>query len=148
MYNKIPFNLILEKKPANCYVRGTAFCIAETLTFHKVDRKCLESSEMLCWRRMEISWIDCVTCEEVLHRMKGERKSIQTIKRRNDNWIGHISHRNCLLKHIIEGKIEGMIENTERRGRRPRIYFMSLTLRLLMSYIYIYIYIYIWSAYS
>jgi hypothetical protein len=26
--------------------------------------------------------------------------------------------RNCLLKHVIEGKIEGRIEVTERRGRR------------------------------
>jgi len=26
--------------------------------------------------------------------------------------------RNCLLRHVIEGKIEGMIEVTGRRGRR------------------------------
>jgi hypothetical protein len=26
--------------------------------------------------------------------------------------------RNCLLKHVIEGKIEERIEVTERRGRR------------------------------
>jgi len=26
--------------------------------------------------------------------------------------------RNCLIKHIIEGKIEGRIEVTGRRGRR------------------------------
>jgi hypothetical protein len=26
--------------------------------------------------------------------------------------------RNCLLKHVIEGKLEGRIEMTERRGRR------------------------------
>jgi hypothetical protein len=23
------------------------------------------------------------------------------------NWIGHILRRHCLLKHVIEGKIEG-----------------------------------------
>jgi hypothetical protein len=28
--------------------------------------------------------------------------------------------RNCRLKHNIEGKIEKMIEGTERRGRRHR----------------------------
>jgi hypothetical protein len=33
---------------------------------------------------------------------------------------GHILRRNCLLKHVIEGKIEGRIEMTERRGRRRR----------------------------
>ena len=27
-------------------------------------------------------------------------------KRRKANWIGHILHRNCLLKQFIEGKID------------------------------------------
>jgi hypothetical protein len=26
---------------------------------------------------------------------------------RKANWIGHIWRRNCLLTHVIEGKIEG-----------------------------------------
>jgi hypothetical protein len=25
------------------------------------------------------------------------------------NWIGHILRRNCVLKHVIEGKLEGRI---------------------------------------
>jgi len=28
-------------------------------------------------------------------------------KRRKTNWTGHILHRNCLLKHVIERKMEG-----------------------------------------
>ena len=28
--------------------------------------------------------------------------------------------RNCLLKHVIEGEIEGRIEVTGRGGQRPR----------------------------
>jgi hypothetical protein len=28
------------------------------------------------------------------------------VKRRKDNWIDHILCRNCLLKHVIEGKIK------------------------------------------
>jgi hypothetical protein len=36
------------------------------------------------------------------------------------NWIGHILHRNCLLKQITEGKIKGQIEVTRRRGRRRK----------------------------
>jgi hypothetical protein len=43
---------------------------------------------------------------------------LHTIKRRKANWIGHILGRNCLLKHVIEGKLEGRIEMTGRRGRR------------------------------
>jgi hypothetical protein len=34
------------------------------------------------------------------------------------HWIGHILRRNCLLKEVIEGKINGRIEVTRRRGRR------------------------------
>jgi hypothetical protein len=58
--------------------------------------------------------------EEVLHRVKEERNILHTIKRREANWIGHILRRNCLLKHVIEGKLEGRIEMTGRRGRRRK----------------------------
>jgi hypothetical protein len=44
--------------------------------------------------------------EEVLHRVTDERNTLHTINRRKANWIGHIWRRNCLLKHIIEGKTE------------------------------------------
>jgi hypothetical protein len=66
----------------------------------------------------KISWTDRVRDEEVLQRVKGERNIVQAIKRRKANWIGLILCRNCLLKHIIEGKIEGRMEVTVRRGRR------------------------------
>jgi hypothetical protein len=36
------------------------------------------------------------------------------------NWIFPISHSNRLLKHIIEENIEGRIEVTGRRGRKPK----------------------------
>jgi hypothetical protein len=94
---------------------------AENWTFRKVDQKYLESFEMWCWRRVEkISWTDRVRNEEVLHRVKEERNIVLTVKRRNANWIGHILRRNCLLKHVIEGKLEGRIEMTGRRGRRRK----------------------------
>jgi hypothetical protein len=66
----------------------------------------------------KISWTDRVKNEEVLHRVKEERNIVHTIKRRKANWIVHILRRNCLLKHVIEGKLEGRIEMTGRRGRR------------------------------
>jgi hypothetical protein len=43
---------------------------------------------------------------EVLRRVKEERNIIHTIKRRKANWIGHILRKNCLIKRIIEGKVE------------------------------------------
>jgi hypothetical protein len=36
------------------------------------------------------------------------------------DWIGHILRRNCLLRHVIEGKIKGGIEMTGRRGSRRK----------------------------
>jgi hypothetical protein len=55
----------------------------------------------------KISWTDRVRNEEVLHRFKEERNFLHTIKRRQASCIGHILRRNCLLKDVIEGKIEG-----------------------------------------
>jgi len=61
----------------------------------------------LCLRRMhKISLTDHVRHEEVLQRVGEDRNILQTIKRMKVNWIGHILHRNCCLKHLIEGKIE------------------------------------------
>jgi hypothetical protein len=39
------------------------------------------------------------------------------MRRKKANWIGHILRRNCLLKHVIEGKVKGKIEVKERRWR-------------------------------
>jgi hypothetical protein len=66
----------------------------------------------------KISWTDRVRNEDVLHRVKEERNIVHTIKRRKANWIGHILRRNCLLKHVIKGKLEERIEMMRRRGRR------------------------------
>jgi len=59
------------------------------------------------------------------HEMS-KRNIQQTIKRRKANWTGHVSRRNCLLKHVIEGKIEGRLEVTERQGRRSKQLLVGL----------------------
>jgi hypothetical protein len=80
-----------------------------------VDQKYLKSFEIWRWRRLEkISWTDRVNDEEVLHRVK-EKRNIHTIKRRKGNGIGSILRRDCLIKHVIEGKIETRIEAVRRR---------------------------------
>jgi len=55
---------------------------------------------------------------EVLHRVMEERNILQTRKRRNTNWIGHVLLTTCLIKQVIEGKIAGKIEVMGRGGRR------------------------------
>ena len=60
--------------------------------------------------------------EEVLRRVNEERNIVQTMKRRKVYWIGHSWRRNCLLRHVIEGKIKERIEVTERRGKEVSSY--------------------------
>jgi hypothetical protein len=68
---------------------------------------------------VKISWTDH-SRNKVLHGVKKERNILCTIARRKADWIGHILCRNCFLKHITEGKIEGRIEVTGIRGRRHK----------------------------
>jgi hypothetical protein len=58
----------------------------------------------------------------LLHRVKGEQNILPTVKRGKANWIGRILCRNYLLKHVIEGKIEGM----GRRGKYESSYWLTL----------------------
>jgi hypothetical protein len=50
-----------------------------------------------------------VTNEEVLRRIKEKGNILRAIKMRTANRIGNILRRNCLLKHAIQGKVEGRI---------------------------------------
>jgi hypothetical protein len=71
----------------------------------------------------KISWTDHVRNEDVLFRVKEQRNILHEVRKRKVNWIGHILCRNCLLQRVIEGKIQGGIEVTERQGRRRRKLF-------------------------
>jgi len=89
------------------------------ILFRKVDGKYLGHFEMWCWRRTEkVSRVDDVKNELLLHIIEKEGNNLHTKKCRKANWIGNILRRNCLLKHISEGKIDGRIEVMERRERR------------------------------
>jgi hypothetical protein len=68
----------------------------------------------------KISWTDHARNEEVLPRVKERRNILHEISKWKANWIGHILRRSCLLRQVIEGKIQGGIEVTGRRGRRRR----------------------------
>jgi len=112
-------DLELRMKLVKCYIWSIALYGAETWTLRAVDQKNLESFEMWCWRRMEkISWTDHVRNEDVLLIVKEQRNILHEIRKRKSNWIGHILRRNCLLQRVTEGKVQGGIEVTGRRGRR------------------------------
>ena len=56
--------------------------------------------------------------EEVLHRANDDRNILHKIERWKATCIGHLLRKNCLLKHVIERKIEERTELVERRVRR------------------------------
>jgi len=68
----------------------------------------------------KISWTDHVRNEEVILRVNEQRNILHEIRKRKANWIGHILRRNCILKQVIEGKINGEMEVTRRQGRRRK----------------------------
>jgi len=64
-----------------------------------------------------ISWKDCMKNEEVLQRIEEQCHIPHTIKGRKANGIDHILRRDCLIKHVIEGK-----QKEDVTGRRGRIH--------------------------
>ena len=68
-----------------CYVWSVALYGAESWTLRAVDQKHLESFEMWCCRRMEkIIWTDHVRNEEVLLRVKEQRKTLHEIRKQDE----------------------------------------------------------------
>jgi hypothetical protein len=53
--------------------------------------------------------------KNTVQRLKKKRNILYTVKRRTPNWIDKILCRNCLLRHVIEGKIE---EKARRKGKQ------------------------------
>jgi hypothetical protein len=95
-----------KEKIVKRYIWSSAVHGAETWALRRIDQKCLESFEMWYWRRIEKTTRTDRVRNEVSQRIKEERNILQTIKRRNVNWIGHILRRNWLLKHVIKGNVE------------------------------------------
>ena len=117
---KLKFNLRKEQ------VMWSIWCIA------LCDGETLRSFEKWCWRRMDISWNDHVRNEKVWHRDK-EGNIPQKIREWKANWMGHILCKNCILKHVNEGKIEGMIEVMVRQGRRCKQLLHDLKERIMAT---------------
>ena len=66
----------------------------------------------------KISWTDHVRNEEVLLGVNEQRNILHEIIKWKGNWFGHILHRNCLLKQVIEGKIKGQIKMTKKTRKK------------------------------
>jgi hypothetical protein len=92
----------------------------KTWTIAKAERRRIEAFKMWCFRRMlKISWTDMVSNEEVLERMSVRRTLWSSIKKRRNEWIGHVLRHGGLLGLIIEGCVEG--KNARGRPREWNI---------------------------
>ena len=67
---------------------------------------------------------------DMLQRVKGGEEYPATLKRRKANWIGHMLRRNCLLKDVIERKIEGRIGVNEDEEEDVSSYWNALRKRV------------------
>jgi hypothetical protein len=114
-------NKTLQKRLVKTLIWPVTLYGSETWTLRKTDLQRLEAFEMWIWRRMEkISWTEKKSNEEVLTLVDENRNLIDTIRRRQRNWIGHILRSDCLLREILEGKIQGK----KARGR-PRLMMLD-----------------------
>jgi len=66
----------------------------------------------------KISWTARVRNQDVLYGVKEEKNILQTTERRKANGFGNILHRNCFLKHVIKGNIDGRMEVKGRRRKQ------------------------------
>jgi len=107
----------LKKKMVKTLIWPVVLYGYETWTMRKEETIRLEAFEMWVWRRMEkVSWKDRKTNEEVLSAVSEERSLVNTILHRKKNWIGHILRNDCLMRDVIEGRMEG-----KRPVGRPRM---------------------------
>ena len=63
---------------------------------------------------MENISLTCHVKNELLRRAKEERSVLKIILKKGSN-LGQILPRNCLLKHVIEWRIDGMVKRERRR---------------------------------
>jgi hypothetical protein len=113
--------LELKKRMVKSLVWSVVLYGAETWTVTKEDTKRLEAFEMWTWRRiLKISWTEHQSNEEVLRKVQEERTLMNTIRKRQTNWIGHILRGDSLLKTVMEGRMLG-----KKVAGRPRIMMLD-----------------------
>ena len=106
------------------YVWSILLYGCETWTITAETKKNLEAAEMWFYRRMlRISWKEKRTNESILEETNQERSLINTIRKRQLKFIGHICRHKGLEFLSLTGKIEG----TRSRGRQKFTFLDSLS---------------------
>jgi len=100
--------------------RFHAFRLWLSLNNLKIIRAYFVISEMWCWRSVEKTVGPILWEMEVFQRVRVESNRLQKMKTSNANWICHILRRTCLIKHVIQWKIQETIDVKGRRGIRRK----------------------------
>ena len=101
------------------YVWSTLTYGCETWTISKEANKRLEAAEMWMLRRMlRIPWTARKTNEQVLQQAETERQLMKQIKKRQLNFLGHVTRKHKVEHLSLTGKIEGK----RARGRQRQTY--------------------------
>ena len=85
------------------------------------QKRKIQAVEMRCYRKLlQISYKDHVTNEEVCAKIqqviRPHEDLLTTVKRRKQQWYGHVSHPSGLVKTILQGTVKG----GRRQGRQRK----------------------------
>ena len=90
-------------------------CESWTLTAELQKR--IQAKEMRCYRKiLHISYKDHVTNEEV-QRAIGPHEDLTIVKRRKQQWYGHVSRSSGLAKTILQATVKGGRRQFRQRKR-------------------------------
>ena len=62
---------------------------------------------MEAYDEMKVSWTEHKTNEQVLQMIDTEREMMDTLRSRQETWLGHILRQDLLLRIMLEGRIQG-----------------------------------------
>ena len=114
-----------KKRFLQIYIWSILLYGCEAWTITKKEQKYLEAAEMWFYRQMlRVSWMDRESNDTVLKRAGTKRSLVDTIRKRQLRFVGHITRERGLEKLCLQGKIEG----TKGRGRPRASYMDGLTL--------------------
>ena len=105
------------------YVWSILLYGCESWTLDKDIERRLEAAEMWFLRRtLRISWTDKVKNEEVLRCADVTKKLVQTIRKRQLSFLGHVYRKDDIERAVLTGRIKGKRDC----GRQRLTYLESL----------------------
>ncbi len=109
-FTRPELSLALRMRMIRCYVFSTLLYGCESWTLDPTTENRIAAFEMYLYRRiLRIPWVQKVTNNEVLVRMKKDRELLFTLKKRKLTYLGHVlrGEKYEILRVILEGKIVG-----------------------------------------